>query len=192
MTLLASVASLFCTFSVSAAAPSVAVVPEGTVNRVEIISPSVETTTALAAELQFSDDDAVVADAADEGPDTTADKLAAAGSADEFAVAGEVNDEEFLPADVIVDSETFLPADVIVDSETFLPADVVADVDDSGIEAVSEANAERIALAEAAADAGTFVDEQPEEDLAQTAPPSEEPGVKSDAGDNSGDGEAAS
>ncbi len=155
-------------------------------------------------ELQLSDDDAVVADAADEGPDTTADKVAAAGSADEFAVAGEVNDEEFLPADVVVDSETFLPADVIVDSETFLPADVivdavdllpadvVADVDDSGIEAVSEANAERIALAEAAADAGTFVDEQPEEDLAPTAPPSEEPGAKSDVGDNSGDGEAAS
>jgi hypothetical protein len=60
------------------------------------------------------------------------------------------------------------------------------------MEAVSEANAERIALAEAAADAGTFVDEQPEEDLAPTAPPSEEPGAKSDAGDNSGDGEAAS
>jgi hypothetical protein len=204
MTLLASVASLFCTFSVSAATPSLAVVPEGTVNRVEIISPSVETSVALATEFQVSDDDAVVADAADETPDVTADKVAAADSADEFAVAGEVNDEEFLPADVIVDSETFLPADVIVDGETFLPADVivdavdvlpadvVTDVDDSGIQAVSEANAEGFALAEAAADAGTLVDEQPEEDLAPTAPPSEEPGAKSDAGDSSGDGEAAS
>jgi len=204
MTLLASVASLFCTFSVSAAAPSLAVVPEGTANRVEIISPSVQTSTAFAAELQLSDDDAVVADAADEGPNATADKVVAAGSADEFVAAGKVSDEDSLPADVIVDSEALLPADVIVDSETFLPADVivdavdllpadvVADVDDSGIEAVSEANAEGIALAEAAADAGTFVDEQPEEDLAPTAPPSEEPGAKSDAGESSGDGEAAS
>jgi hypothetical protein len=204
MTLLASVASLFCTFSLSSAAPSVAVVPEGTVSRVEIISPSLESSTAFADELQLADDDAIVADAADQTPDATPDKLAAAGSADEFAVAGEVNDDEFLPADVVVDSETFLPADVVVDSDTFLPADVivdavdllpadvVTDVDDSGIEAVSEANAEGIALAEAAADAGTFVDEQPEEDLAPTAPPSEEPGAKSDAGDSSGDGEAAS
>ena len=192
MTLLASVASLFCTFSVSAAAPSVAVLPEGTVNRVEIISPSVESSTGFAAQLQVSDDDAIVADAADEGPNATADKVVAAGSADEFVAAGKVSDEDSLPADVIVDSEALLPADVIVDAVDLLPADVVADVDDSGIEAVSEANAERIALAEAAADAGTFVDEQPEEELAPTAPPSEEPGAKSDAGESSGDGEAAS
>ena len=192
MTLLASVASLFCTFSVSAAAPSVAVVPEGTVNRVEIISPSVQTSTALAAELQLSDDDAIVADAADEGPNATADKVVADGSADKFVAAGKVSDEDSLPADVIVDAEALLPADVIVDAVDLLPADVVADVDDSGIEAVSEANAEGTALAEAAADAGTFVDEQPEEDLAPTAPPSEEPGAKSDAGESSGDSEAAS
>ena len=88
MTLLASVASLFCTFSVSAAAPSVAVVPEGTVNRVEIISPSVQTSTALAAELQLSDDDAIVADAADEGPNATADKEKGRGGENQCAKRG--------------------------------------------------------------------------------------------------------
>jgi hypothetical protein len=202
MTLLASVASLFCTFSLSAAAPSVAVVPEGTVNRVEIISPSVPNSAVFAADIQFSDDDAI-ADAADEFADPAADNSIDASSDPAPAVAAVFDDdmlpadvvldsETFLPADVVLDSETFLPADVIVDGETFLPADVVVDADDSGVEAVSEANADGFILAEAAADAGTLVDEKPEEDLAPTPAPSEEPGAKSDAGDNSGDGEAAS
>jgi len=180
MTLLASVASLFCTFSVSAAAPSVAVVPEGSVSRVEIISPSVETATLLDVESQVADDDANTADIGNEFADFTPDKLAAAS-----------NDADFLPADVVTDDEEILPADVVVDGEDILPADVVADIE-AGTDVVSEAELDGVALAGAAADAGTLIDEQPEEDLAPTAPPSEEPGAKSDAGDSSGDGEAAS
>jgi len=204
MTLLASVASLFCTFSVSAAAPSVAVVPEGTVARVEIISPSVESSDVFTSELQVADDDAAVADAADESADVTPDKLAAASDDADLGQA-DVCEEDTLPADVIVDAEMLLPADVIVEADMLLPADVVADavdllpadvvadVDDSGVDAISETNAEAAALTQASADSGTQIDEQPQEDeLAPTAAPSEEPGVKSDAGDSSGDGEAAS
>src|SRR5438445_8134154 len=178
MTLFASVASLFCTFSVSAAAPSVAIVPAQTVNRVEIISPTVETSAVLGSESQVADDDVNAADVGIEGVDFTPDKSAANSSADDF-----------LPADVATDDEEILPADVVVDGEEILPADVVADID-AGADALSEA--EGVALAEASADAGTLVDEPPEEDLAPTAPPSEEPGAKSDSGASSGDGEAAS
>ena len=180
MTLLASVASLFCTFSVSAAAPSVAVVPEGTVNRVEIISPSVQTSAVFGSESQVAEDDVNADDVGNEAADFTPDKLAAASNA-----------ADFLPADVVSDDEEILPADVVVDGEDILPADVIADID-AGADVVAEAEVEGVALAEAAADAGTLIDEQPEEDLAPTAPPSEEPGAKSDSGESSGDGEAAS
>ena len=140
--------------------------------------------------MQVAEDDGNVADAGNESPDVTPDKVADASSDADFLPADVVTpDEEILPADVVVDGEDILPADVVVDGEDILPADVVAGIE-AGFDPVSELD--NAPVAEAAADAGTLIDEQPEEDLAPTAPPSEEPGAKSDAGDSSGDGEAAS
>ncbi|HEV8292242.1 MAG TPA: hypothetical protein VGP94_09975 [Tepidisphaeraceae bacterium] len=183
MTLLASVASLFCSFSVSAAAPTVAVVPTESVNRVEIISPIFQSDAALDSESLTAADPADTGEVADvlaEATDFTPDKLAA-----------DSNDELLLPADVVIDDEALLPADVIVDAEEILPADVIADIDaDSDV--VSKVEAEGIALAEAAATTAPLFDEDPAEELAPTPAPAEEPAGKGDPGDASGDGEAAS
>jgi hypothetical protein len=206
MTLLASVASLFCSFSVSAAVPAVAVVPAESVNRVEIISPIVEDSAALDSEsLALADpgDSGEVADGLGEAGDFTPDKLAAA-SDDELLLPADVvaddellpadvvlDGEELLPADVIVDGEELLPADVIVDGEEILPADVVADIDAEN-DAISAAEAEGVAIAEAAASTTQLFDEDPAEDVSPTPAPAEEPGAKNDSGEASGDGEAAS
>src|SRR5205085_1306600 len=74
MTLLASVASLFCSLSLHSAAPAVAVVPAETINRVEIISPIVETDAATDSEsLAAADpgDSVALADVQDETAEFT-------------------------------------------------------------------------------------------------------------------------
>jgi hypothetical protein len=195
MTLLASVASLFCSLSVSAAAPAVAVVPAESVTRVEIISPIVQSDAALDSEslaLAESGDVGDVADVLDEAADLTPDKLAA-GSIDDGQVLPAdvvVDDEQLLPADVVLDGEDLLPADVIVDGEEILPADVIAGID-AEIDAFSAAEAEGVALVETAVNTAPLFDEDAQ-DISPTPAPAEEPGAKNDSGEASGDGEAAS
>ena len=196
MTLLASVATLFCSLSLHAAAPAVAVVPEETVNKVEIISPIVEDSAAPDSESLVAADPgdfAPVADVQDETAEFTPDKAAADSSDAGVLPADVLADDELLllPADVAVDEEMLLPADVFVDGEDILPADVVADIDAEN-DAAAAANAEEVAFAETAANTAALFDEDPAEDAPPpTAAPSEEP-VGKDAGDASGDGEAAS
>src|SRR6185295_16626061 len=171
MTLLASVASLFCSLSLHAAAPSVAVVPAETVNKVEIISPVVETDAAIDSEslgLADAGDLGEVADVTNEAADFTSDKAIADSS-----------DELLVPADVVVDDESLLPADVFVDGEELLPADVVADIDAEN-DAAAAADAEGLAFAETAANTAPLFDEDPAEDAPATPPPSEEPVGKDD------------
>jgi hypothetical protein len=193
MTLLASVASLFCSLSVTSAAPAVAVVPAESVNRVEIISPIVETDAAADSEsLAAADlgDAGDVGDVTNESVEFTPDKLAA-DTNDELLPADVVTDDELLlPADVVVDEEEILPADVVVDGEEILPADVVAVIDAEN-DLIAQAEAEGFAIAESAANTAPLFDEDPAEDL-PTASPAEPPGAKNDSGDASGDGEAAS
>jgi len=205
MTLLASVASLFCSLSLTSAAPAVAVVPAESVNRVEIISPIVEIDAAIDSESLAAADSGDVGDVEDvtnETAEFTPDKLAG-DSNDELLPADVVTDDELLlPADVVVDGEDILPADVVVDGEEILPADVVVDgeeilpadvvaVIDAENDLIAQAEAEGFATAESAANAAPLFDEDPAEDV-PTAPPAEEPGAKNDSGDASGDGEAAS
>jgi hypothetical protein len=194
MTLLASVASLFCSLSLHAAAPSVAVVPEETVNKVEIISPVVETDAAIDSEsLGLADAGELgdVADVTNEAAEFGSDK-AVADSSDELLLPADVvaDDQPLLPADVFVDDESLLPADVFVDGEDLLPADVIADIDADN-DAAAAADAEGLAFAETAANTAPLFDEDPAEDAPATPPPSEEP-VGKDDGSASGDGEAAS
>ena len=196
MTLLASVASLFCSLSLHAAAPAVAVVPAETVNRVEIISPIVETAAAIDSEsLALADpgDAGEVADALGEPADFTPDKVAAEGGDEQVLPADVVADDELLlPADVVLNDQTLLPADVFVDGEDLLPADVIADIDAEN-DAAAAADAEGVAFAESAANAAPLFDEDPAEDVSPTSSaPSEEPVGKDDGGSASGDGEAAS
>lgn len=192
MTLLASVASLFCSLSLSAAAPAVAVIPAENVNSVEIISTIDEPAVAPDSEslaVADVDDAGDLADPLGEASADTPDKLAAANN-DEILPADVVTDDElFLPADVVVDGEEILPADVVVDGEDILPADVVAVIDAEN-DAV-DAEAQGIATAESSANTAALFDEDPAE-AAPTPAPAEEPGVKNDSGDASGDGEAAS
>jgi hypothetical protein len=192
MTLLASVASLFCSLSLHAAAPSLAVVPAETVNKVEIISPVVETDAAIDSESLAAADPGELGELADvlgEAAGFTPDKAAAdSGDADLLPADVVADDELFLPADGVVD-EMLLPADVFVDGEDILPADVVADID---AENDAAADAEGVAFAETAANTAALFDEDPSEDAPPpTAAPSEEP-VGKEASDASGDGEAAS
>src|SRR5437762_10306642 len=102
MTLLASVASIFCSLSVSAAAPAVAVVPVEIVNKVEIISPVVQTDAAADSESLAAIDPGEVSDAADvlnEAADLTPDKL-----------ADDSSDEQAQTAEVAKDDVLLLPA----------------------------------------------------------------------------------
>jgi hypothetical protein len=195
MTLLASVASLFCSFSVSAAAPAVAVVPAQSVNRVEIISPIVEDQTAIDSESLTANEEARVADLADfadEVTDLTPDKVALASNNDALLPADVILDDELLlPADVIVDGEELLPADVIADIEAdlLLPADVIADIE---ADVIADAEAESAALAEANAGTAPLFEDDIAEDPAPTPAAAEEPAGSDDPIDASGDGEAAS
>jgi hypothetical protein len=179
MTLLATVASLFCSFSVSAAAPAVAVVPAESVNKVEIISPIVEKDAVLDSESLAANDPGDVGERADVLAEATEF------SPDNFALAS--SNDQLLPADVIIDDENLLPADVVVDGEDLLPADVIADIE-ADADVLSEA--EGVAFAESAVTTAPLFDEDPAEDAAPTAPPAEEPIGKDDP--SSGDGEAAS
>jgi hypothetical protein len=144
MTLLASVASMFCSLSLGAApAPTVAVavVPAETVCRFVVLNPDIDTGEVVDAEAQVSpdlgDDVADVGDGS-EVPEISPDKVVLV-SADELLPADVVigDEEAFLPADVYLDSEdaeAFLPADVFLDSEdaeAFLPADVYLDSEDA-------------------------------------------------------------
>jgi hypothetical protein len=207
MTLLASVASMFCSLSLSAASPAVAIVPAETVNRVEIISPAIESSAVLDSESLVAIDVGDIGDGADltaEADDFTPDKFAADSNDEEllpadvvtfdedlFPADGVADAEELLPADVVVEGEDFLPADVIVDGEELLPADVIADIDAGLEDVISEVEVgEGVALAEAAVQTTPAFDEDLQEDAAPTAPPAEEPVGKDDS--SSGDGEAAS
>ena len=196
MTLLASVASLFCSLSLHAAAPAVAVVPEEKVNKVEIISPIVEDSAAADSEsLAAADpgDLGEVADVPNEAAEFTPDKAAADSNDARLLPADVVADDELLlPADVVADDDALLPADVFVDGEDILPADVVADID-AERDAAAAAEAEGVAFAESAANTTALFDEDPAEDVSPTSSaPSEEPTGKDDGGSASGDGEAAS
>ena len=196
MTLLASVATLFCSLSLHSAAPSVAVVPAETVNRVEIISPIVETDAVIDSEsLAVADagDLGEVADVTNESADFTSDKVIADSSDEQLLPADVLTDDSLLlPADVVLDDEALLPADVFVDGEDLLPADVIADIDAEN-DSAAAADAEGLAFAETAANTAVLFDEDPAEDAPQaTPPPSEEPVGKDDGGSASGDGEAAS
>jgi len=131
MTLLASVASMFCSLSLSVAAPSVAEGPVENV-KVAVITPIAESTAVVDDEAQFSDVVEFADDAADLGDDSqpAPDKVVLA-SEDDFLPADIFTDaDDLLPADVVTADEDILPADVVVDAELeILPADVVTDLE---------------------------------------------------------------
>jgi hypothetical protein len=195
MTLLASVASLFCSLSLSAISPAVAIVPSESVNRVEIISPSIQLSAGIDGESLVAIEIGDIGDGADpaaEADDFTPDKFAAASNDDQLLPADVVTDDEFqFSADGIASAEEFLPADVIVDDEELLPADVIADIDAGLDDVISEVEVgEGFALAETAVQPTPAFDEDLQGDAAPSAPPAEEPVGKDDS--SSGDGEAAS
>jgi hypothetical protein len=121
MTLLASVASIFCSLTLGAAAPSVAIVPAENVVKAVIISPSFDSD-------GFADVQSEIAEDLGDVSDTAADlSEASAEGADKIALASE---DDFLPADVFTEEDDLLPADVIaLGDDEVLPADVFVDAE---------------------------------------------------------------